>query len=76
MEVRFLCRFKFSLSIFNFQIFKFQFSSFNFQQSDSKKEEGFVAKPSSFMLIEYFRYSFGALSINSMNWSSFGVMII
>lgn len=28
------------------------------------------------LLIEYFCYSFGALSINSMNWSSFGVMII
>lgn len=45
-------------------------------EADSKKEESLVAKPSSFMLIEYFCYSFGALSINSMNWSSFGVMII
>lgn len=45
-------------------------------RSRCKKEESLVAKPSSFMLIEYFCYSFGALSINSMNWSSFGVMII
>ena len=63
-------------SSFPSQFLTFKFSSFNFQQSDAKKEESLVAKPSSFMLIEYFCYSFGALSINSMNWSSFGVMII
>ncbi len=43
----------------------------------AKKEESITKKPSSFFMpIEYFCYSFGALSINSMNWSSFGVMII